>query len=421
MPAPRSRTEVLQWLDRRVGVPVCMALTGLRRVGSLVGRLFRKAPPGGSRPPSPGSILFIKLAEQGSTVLARPALAAAVERVGAPNVHILVFEENRFIVDLLGLIPEANVHTVRTGSLAALASSGLGRILELRRRRIGATIDLEFFSRFTAALSFLIGSRVRVGFHTYFGEGPYRGDLFTHRMLYNPHLHTRQTFRALVQALDADPDILPAFDAVIQAPGETPLFQATGAERRTVRDRLAGLGVAEGARLVLLNANAGDLLPLRRWEPANYVLLARRLLGAHADVAVVFTGAPDEAAAIDPLAASVGSPRCVSLAGRTTLRELLVLCGLAEVLVTNDSGPAHFAALTEAHVVALFGPESPGLFAASGPRTHAISARLACSPCVNAFNNRQTSCRDNLCMQRITVGRVADEVDGILAARRAGA
>ncbi len=81
---------------------------------------------------------------------------------------------------------------------------------------------------------------------------------------------------------------------------------------------------------------------------------------------------------------------------------------MAEVLVTNDSGPAHFATLTSVDVVTLFGPETPKLFGAPSPRNHNIWAGIACSPCVNAWNNRQSACRDNVCMQRISIDEVFD-------------
>ncbi|MEO7135079.1 MAG: glycosyltransferase family 9 protein [Vicinamibacterales bacterium] len=44
------------------------------------------------------------------------------------------------------------------------------------------------------------------------------------------------------------------------------------------------------------------------------------------------------------------------------MRELLTLYTLASVLVTNDSGPAHFASSTPGHTIVLFGPEPPLLF-----------------------------------------------------------
>jgi ADP-heptose:LPS heptosyltransferase len=114
---------------------------------------------------------------------------------------------------------------------------------------------------------------------------------------------------------------------------------------------------------------------------------------------------------------AVQSPRCFSIAGRTSLRELIVAYGLAEVLVTNDSGPAHFAGVAPIDVVTLFGPETPELFGARSPRNHIFWAGLACSPCVSALNNRVSTCQDNVCMQRIEVDAVFQRVCEILAAR----
>jgi ADP-heptose:LPS heptosyltransferase len=167
-----------------------------------------------------------------------------------------------------------------------------------------------------------------------------------------------------------------------------------------------GAGTARYSPLVLLNANASDLLPLRRWPGQRYVDLARRLLDRAPEVHIAFTGAPGEAAEAESLVGEVGSERCFSLAGKTTLRDLLVLYCLADLLVTNDSGPAHFATLTPIRVITLFGPETPALFGARSSRTLIVWKNLACSPCVNAYNNRLSTCRDNRCMQEITVDEV---------------
>ncbi len=404
-----SKARTLQWIDRYLGVPVCLLLTVVRRVGDL----FHRRGDAESRQ----GILFLKLSEQGSTVLACDAVRAAVARVGRSRVHFLVFEENRFIVDVLGLIPPENVMTIETGSAWAMAWSCLRRLREIRRNGMDACIDLEFFSRFSAAITYLSGARCRVGFHAYHGEGPCRGDLLTHRVLYNPHLHTSSAFMCLVLALNADPAKLPTLPIVPPQSMPLPQFQPEPGEREELVRMLKGLGMPEKGRLIVLNANAGDLLPLRKWEGENYVSLAGRLLSNFPEVFIGFTGSPDEAPGIGRLVNAVNSKRCLSLVGRTTLRQLLVLYGLAEVLVTNDSGPAHFAALTDIDTVVLFGPETPLLFAARGPRNHVLWAGIACSPCINALNNRQTACRDNVCMKTITVGQVFSEVARVYQAR----
>jgi len=403
-------TRTLLWIDRYGGVAICLILTLFRRILGRDASPLRlrsgQARRPGDVPPSCRSILFLKLAEQGSTVLAYEALRSAVEKVGRENVYFLAFEENRFVVDILELMPAENVLTIRTASPWTMAASAVQRLREIRRRRIDACIDMEFFTRSSAALAFLTGSRRRVGFHAYFGEGPWRGDLFTHRVLYNPHLHTSQIFATLVRALDVPPERLPTFDFVPAPLSAPPPFRSAPEEVKEVRALLRGAGMPEQARLILLNANASDLLPLRRWDRQNYLELARRLLAEFPDLCLGFTGAPEEQGAISSLVEALGSTRCLCLAGRTSLRQLFVLYGLAEVLVTNDSGPAHFASLTSVDVVTLFGPETPLLFAGLGPRNHPLWAGLACSPCVNALNNRQTACRDNVCMQRISVEQV---------------
>lgn len=383
--------------DTRLGVPLCFLLT-------LVRVLFARAHPDCSRPPR--RILFIKLAEQGSTVLAHNALRRAVEIAGRENVFFVCLDDNRFILDLLGIIPEQNVITIPHKNFSALTRGAFAAIGKLRGLKIDTAVDLEFFARGSAVLAFLTGAERRVGFHGYFDDAPYRGNLMTHRVIYNPHLHTSETFLSLVEAARRDPTTLPAFDFQPAAHvEELPSFAPDADELARVKEILRR-ETGGSPPLILLNANASDLLPLRRWPGERYAELAKKILQKYPAACVGFTGAPDETAAVEKLVRSVGDARCIVLAGKTTLRELLVVYTLAKVLVTNDSGPAHFATLTPIRVVTLFGPETPKLFAARTPRNEVLWANLACSPCVSAYNSRQSACTNNLCMQAISVDAV---------------
>ena len=334
--------------------------------------------------------------------------------VGRENVYFVVFDDNRFILDAMEIIPEDNVITIATQNLFRFALTTLQSVYRVRKIRVDAVIDMEFLTRFSAILTFTTGAQSRVGFHTFFGDGPYRGDLMTHRLLYNPHLHTSQMFEAMVEALTRDPAVLPTFD--FKPPAYQPLarFRPSPSEVAEINALLQrenpGIG---SAPLILLNPNASDLLPLRRWPPLRYVELAGRLLERYPELFIGFTGAPGEATPNKQLADEMRSSRVISLAGKTTLRQLLVLYTRSEILVTNDSGPAHFASMTPIHVVALFGPETPALFAARSSNATALWAGIACSPCVNAFNNRQSVCGNNVCMQAITVDDVFKEVTRI--------
>jgi ADP-heptose:LPS heptosyltransferase len=85
-------------------------------------------------------------------------------------------------------------------------------------------------------------------------------------------------------------------------------------------------------------------------------------------------------------------------------------------MVTNDSGPAHFAAASGLPTIVLFGPETPDLYRPLGNST-AIYAGLACSPCVSASNHRKSACDNNVCMSAISVDEVFRAVDAVLAAQ----
>jgi ADP-heptose:LPS heptosyltransferase len=397
--------STLQHTDRWIGSPICFVLT-------LVRRVFRRRATG---LPRPTRIALLKFAEQGSTVLAYPAIRRASTMVGRDNLYMVVFEDNRFIVDALEVIPPENVVTISTRNPLVLAAGTLRAILKLRRLGIDAVVDLEFLTRFSAMVSFLTGARTRVGLHAFFGDGPYRGDLMTHRLIYNPHLHTSQMFEVMVEALNRDPAVLPTFDYVPPRNQSTARFDPLPNELEGINALLLRENPAIGsAPIILLNPNASDLLPLRRWPADRFVELAKRVLERFPEVFVILTGAPSEADAINALANQIQSKRVLSLAGKTTLRQVLVLYHRASILVTNDSGPAHFASMTPIHVVTLFGPETPNLFAARSKNSHVVWAGIACSPCVNAYNNRQSPCRNNLCMQAITVDDVFDQVVDIL-------
>lgn len=179
-----------------------------------------------------------------------------------------------------------------------------------------------------------------------------------------------------------------------------------------MRERIGG---GHAQPIVILNPNASDLLPLRKWQTEKFKALAERILASYPSALIVLTGAPSERDAADRLCREMGSARVISMAGQTSLRELLTLYSVADVLVTNDSGPGHFSALTPIRAIVLFGPETPRLFGPLTPASTVIWKELACSPCVSVFNHRLSPCANNVCMQSITVDEVFDAVRAAVA------
>ena len=405
------KQEVIRRLDALLGSVLCFLLTAHRWFADRLG----PRPAG-----EPRKIVFIKLIEQGATVLASAAVRRAVERVGREGVYFCVFEENRAILDLLDLVPPANVLAVRSRSLGTFARDVLGALRALRRAGVDTAVDLEFMARASAILAYLSGARRRVGLHRFTAEAPYRGDLLTHRVHYNPFLHTSQAYGVLLAALDCDPADTPLPKVVPPPIDPSPPRFAPGPEEvarmRALLAEIAGRPV-EGP-IVVLNPNTGDLIPLRMWPAERFAALGRQVLAAFPAATVVVTGLASERAGAEAVSRAIGSERAICIAGRTTLRDVVVLYTLADVLVASDSGPGHFASLTDIDAVVLFGPEAPQLFGPLGPRTHALWAGLACSPCVSPYNHRFSPCVRNACMDAHVVGGVFEAVAGCLAARR---
>jgi ADP-heptose:LPS heptosyltransferase len=365
-------------------------------------------------------ILFFKLVEQGATVLANTALKRAVEMVGKENVYFCLFKDNRPILDILDIVPPENIFEIRQTRFSYFVVDSVRVLLRIRRIGIDAAVDMEFFARAAAIFLYLTGASRRVGLHSFSRDTPYRGDLLTHRFQYNPHLHSAVAFDLLVRALEHDPEDLPMLKEPRQEEDVTlPVFAPSEEERAKIIRLLGGCAkAAEDGGLVLLNPNASDMLPIRKWPEERFVALGRLLLEQHSELVLAVTGAEGEREAAEKICEHLDSDRVVCLAGRTSLRELMALFMHADVLVTNDSGPAHFAAMTTIDTVVLFGPETPRVFGPLGPRTHVVWRELACSPCVSAFSHRFSPCTRSACMDLITENEVYDVVRSCLAARR---
>ena len=131
----------------------------------------------------------------GSTVLAYTAIRRAVATVGRENVFFRGVRGEPLHPRSARPDPAGERVAIDAGGFRTLVSSAPEILRRIRAVRFDAAVDLEFFARSSAAFTFLTGARRRVGFQTFFGEGPYRGDLMTHRLLYNPYLHTSQISR----------------------------------------------------------------------------------------------------------------------------------------------------------------------------------------------------------------------------------
>jgi len=393
-------------IDFWAGVPLCWFVTLADRLLRAVGVKGRGH---GQRP---RHILFIQLAEMGTMVVAYPALRRARELFPDATLHFLCFDQVRSSLEMLNVIAPQHIYTIDSRSFTSLVRDTLRTWSVARRNGIDTVVNLETFVRYSSLLSYLTGAARLVGFHRFTQEGLYTGDFLTHKVMYNPHIHTAHVFLDLVQALVSPPGGIP----IVKRPRagddlSIPRLVTDAATAQAIWDKLATLNplIDPAKKLVVLNPNASKRFPMRRLPLEAYADLARQLL-EEPDVFVLITGVADEKPDAVQIRSIVGSPRVVDLTGATTLMELLHLFNLARILITNDSGPAHFACLTGIHVVVFFGPELPDRYRPLARSSDVVYTGFTCSPCVSPYNQRLTACNDNLCLKTIDVREVGDLV-----------
>lgn len=406
------RVDTMRRIDHLAGVPLCAILTPLILFSDFVSRIFMGASL------KPKRLLFIELSEMGSAIIVDPAMRDAKNR-GA-ELFFLIFKSNQASLSLLNTVKKENILLIDSSGLLQLITSTIKVLIKVRQLRIDTVIDLELFSRFTALLTGLSGARRRVGYHIFHGEGLWRGNMLTHKVHYNPHIHIAKNFFSLVHAAFSDSQELPYSKVVISDDAlkiaQAEIGQADLERVATIIDQAAQeknipfIGAQHpNKQIILINPNASDLLPQRRWAPESFGQLITASSARWPEALILITGSPDEIVYAENVKSLSSSKRVINFAGKVKFSELTALYSLSNVMVTNDSGPGHFSSVTKLPTVVLFGPETPALYSSLG-NSIPIFAGLACSPCVSAANHRKTPCQDNVCMKAISVDQVVEKM-----------
>jgi len=390
LPDKIMKIEFQRKIDRVVGKALCRLL-------SLFPGKKEKA---GITPPSP-KILVILLSEMGSLVLAHPMFTFLKEKHPGAEIFVLVFKKNRECLETLKLVPERNILTVHGDSLTALLKDSIRFILKMRKEKIDVVIDCELFSRISSIYAFLTGAGVRVGFHPHTQEGLYRGDFINRPVLYNPYRHISRQFVTLATAMENGNGFPVVKRNVDEDVFCIPTLNPNADQQKDLKIRLkSDFPETVGKELVLLYPGGG-LLPIRAWPLNNYCTIAMNLITKGYVVGII--GMKEDTPLAEVISSRCQSQYCIDLTGYTrTIMELITLFHIASLLITNDGGPGHFASLTPIPSIIFFGPETPALYAPLDEKAVTFYVSLPCSPCLTAYNHRNSPCDgNNVCLQAI--------------------
>ena len=118
--------------------------------------------------------------------------------------------------------------------------------------------------------------------------------------------------------------------------------------------------------------------PAKRWPVDRFRRVMDQLLPY--PIVWVLLGTPAEASLAVPLLESFPG-RVENHIGKTSLEELITIIKQLDLLLTNDTGSMHLAALFHIPTVAIFGSTDPTLTGPQGSIHRVLRHPVECSPC----------------------------------------
>jgi heptosyltransferase-2 len=338
----------------------------------------------------------------GDAVMTTPALRRLRASFPSAQITLLATPRTAGLFEASAWLDEVIVYRRREDGWRAFVEA----VSALRRR--GCDLALLFQNAFEAALlARLGGARWRIGFAA---QG--RRSLLTHALERgSQHRNRQQTFDYLDLVAAAEQAV---FGQSLEPPASLehpplPALNASAAQLQSAEALLQRHGLQPGARLlVALNAGATNSRA-KCWPEDRFAALADRLrdeLGAQ----VILIGAPAERANAERVIAHMRHTGALNLAGDTSIPELIGLLACCDLLVSNDTGPAHIAAALGRPTLTIFGPTNEFETAPLGPQAAILRAEgIECARCL------LRECPiDHRCMTRIAAQEVMARARGLL-------
>jgi heptosyltransferase-2 len=262
---------------------------------------------------------------------------------------------------------------------------------EWRARRFDLAVLLPN-SMESALVAFAARVPLRVGHAT-----ESRGEFLTHALETPPWRGTRhEVFYYLNIVAGLERALRGSSDVESRAPQFA--LEVSGARRAEARALLESRGVGAARPLVALCPGSTNSRA-KRWHAGSYAALADRLI-EEAGATVLLVGAREESDVTREVLAKMRRP-AVALTGETTLSEMTAVLSVADLLVTNDTGPAHLASALGRPTLVVFGPTNPLTTRPFAPVAEIVRRPPDCAPCM------LRDCPiDHRCMTAISVDEV---------------
>ena len=184
-------------------------------------------------------------------------------------------------------------------------------------------------------------------------------------------------------------------------------------KQQSLRSKLPELADFKGPIVVLVPGGAFG--PSKRWPAERFGKTADWLTSNYGATVVVSVSSDIAEKKIAEEICASTKHRIINLAEKSvTIGELKALFALADLVITNDTGPRHIAIAMGRKVITLFGPNDPAWTETNCENEIKIIGKALCAPCAKPF------CRQgkHLCMEAITIETVCSAAAKLLENRK---
>ena len=328
----------------------------------------------------------------GSIILTSPLIQGIKESNPKNKVIFLTFKQNTKLLEILRGIDE--VISIRTDNFAVFVKDTISAIVRLRREKPDIFYDLEFFSKFSAILSFLSGAKIKVGLWSLSEK---RGGIHDIKVKYNPSIHIAENFLSMNRTVGINGEKGRWDELMRKAIDEEKIMKIKEKVGGKYRDILS-----KKTLKVAINPFPSEVMSeLKTWDMTKW----KKLIDEVSKEAAVFVLGKDS------IGKKFHGDYVFDFTGETNFEEFIFLIHESDIIITLDSFPLHIGFAMGKKIVSLFGPESPIHYGYKGENISTIYKGISCSPCINIFKGKVSDllCNKNLCMQMIEVSEVLKE------------
>lgn len=324
-------------------------------------------------PRPPAKILIIKPSALGDIVHTLPFLDTLKRNYPDASIHWVVarglhtFLEGHPLIDRLWIFDKEKWK--RPGNILQTVQELAAFSRGLRREDFDVSIDLSGLLR-SGLITLAANARYKIGFKEA-DEGS--AFFYSHRIHGSMQIHAIDRYLKIAQAMGCRL-------TQVSYPF-APYDPAPAISKELPRE------------YVVITPSAGK--EANRWPAERFGRLAAQL-----ELPSLLIGGKSDQPVAEQVVQHAGG-KAISLAGRTSIKELIPIIGNAKYFITNDTGPMHIAAALGVPVFAIFGPANPIRTGPYGENHTVIREELSCSPCY-----AWKPCSNWQCMEAITVEKV---------------